>query len=230
MEPRTRAAVAANAAWCDAVCRSHGLATVHEPGPAAVWSCPTRTPPLYPDAVTLDPATSAADVVPRIDASPGASVKDSFARLDLSPHGFEVLFEAEWVAWEPPSAAAPDRSWQQVTTAGQLREWVRANGADPPLVPALLDEPGVVLLRSGEGGVALHARDVVGVGHLFAGPVDVDAALWRSVLAYCAATWPGRPVVGYEGGPDLAVAVEAGARPCGPLRVWLHPPAPAGAG
>ena len=224
MDPTTRAAVEANAAWCDAVCRSHGLPSGTRPDPTApaLWCCPTRTPPLYPDAVTLDPATRASDVVALIDASTGVSVKDSSSRLDLRPHGFTVLFEAQWVAWPPPADAGRPLPWQRVRTAEQLSAWARAHGGAPPVVPALLDEPGVVLLQAGGSGVALHARDAVAVSHLF-GEDGVDAATWRSVLALCARTWPGRPVVGYEAGPELAVALEAGARPCGPLRVWLYP-------
>ncbi|MEV6814033.1 hypothetical protein [Micromonospora sp. NPDC051296] len=43
-------AVRENAAWCDLVCRTHG-----QPGSvdADTWSVPRRSPPWYPDAVTL---------------------------------------------------------------------------------------------------------------------------------------------------------------------------------
>jgi hypothetical protein len=64
-----------------------------------VWTAPRRTPPLYPDAVTLSPKATAEQIMTAIDLeSPGASVKDSFALLDLSPWGFRPLFEAFWVA------------------------------------------------------------------------------------------------------------------------------------
>ena len=46
-------AAANNAAWCDFVCRRHGLEPVFT---ADAWTCPTRTPDLHPDAVTLVPA------------------------------------------------------------------------------------------------------------------------------------------------------------------------------
>ena len=41
-----------NALWCDAVARAHGVkATLDD----TAWTSPTRTPPYYPDAVTLSP-------------------------------------------------------------------------------------------------------------------------------------------------------------------------------
>ncbi len=84
-----------NARWCDTVCRAHGFAgtfTRH------VWKSARRTPPLYPDAVTLTPDVTVPEVLEGIETSPGCSVKDSFGRLDLSQAGFEVLVEAEWIA------------------------------------------------------------------------------------------------------------------------------------
>ncbi len=86
----TAAAALANAKWC----RSQS-----SPGSWAdmAWTTRRRTPEFYPDAVTLHPYATADDVLPFIDASAGASVKDSFATLDLTAHGFEVLLEGTWV-------------------------------------------------------------------------------------------------------------------------------------
>ena len=59
-------AAANNAAWCDAVCRSHGHAGTFTP-PA--WLSSHRTPELYPDAVTLA-ADATADVVDLSTSTP----------------------------------------------------------------------------------------------------------------------------------------------------------------
>ncbi|WP_345409993.1 hypothetical protein [Nonomuraea salmonea] len=97
------AAARDNAAWCDLMCRAHG-----RPGMFAgvAWTNPVRTPPFYPDAVTLSPLATATDVLPHIDAGSGASVKDSFATLDLP--GFEVLFEAHWIHRPAPRPGGDD--------------------------------------------------------------------------------------------------------------------------
>lgn len=140
-----------NAEWCDAVCRAHGLeGSLGED----VWSSPRRTPPYYPDAVTLSTDTSEETVLNGIDTdAPGCSVKDSFAVLDLAPDGFEVLFDAQWIhrpatagagtpaagpapaaaaaasPVEPPApwpAPAPALDWARVSSAAELEAWEAA--------------------------------------------------------------------------------------------------------
>ena len=91
-----------NAEWCAAVCRSHGVPERLEDD---AWLAGSRTPPFYPDAVTLVPGVDGADLVGRLDTDvAGASVKDSFADLEL-PDGFRLLFDAQWVR-RPPGPPA----------------------------------------------------------------------------------------------------------------------------
>src|SRR5690606_22917901 len=96
-----------NAAWCDALCRAHGL-----PGAFTerAWTNPRRTPPYYTDAVTLSPEATPADVLPHTDATPGASIKDSFTTL--TPPGFGLLFEATWI--HRPGGTPGAHSWKVV--------------------------------------------------------------------------------------------------------------------
>ncbi|WP_431897298.1 hypothetical protein [Micromonospora haikouensis] len=232
-----------NADWCDLVGRAHGLAGARD---TDAWSVPRRSPPWYPDAVTLRPGVDAARLLARIDAGPGASVKDSFADLDLAPHGFRVLFAAEWIHRPPagppatrlvappltppgtplvalpgagPTALAP------VTSARGLAAWSAAAGSEALHRPALLADPRVTILarRAGDGAVTAGAvltdcGPAVGVSNVFAADGDL-AGVWRGVVAAC----PGRPLVGYESGGGLPPAEEAGFRRVGPLRVWLRP-------
>jgi hypothetical protein len=91
-------AAMANAVLCHLVAEAHGRRP--DFGPEA-WTCPERTPPLYPDAVTLRPGVDPDELLAKVDAGPGCSVKDSFYDLDLEPFGFRVLFEADWMRVEP---------------------------------------------------------------------------------------------------------------------------------
>lgn len=116
-----QAAVAGNARWCDLIARSHGLRTRSD---QAAWTCQSRTPPFYPDAVTLVPHLAVPGLLARIDASPGCSVKDSFGDLDLGPHGFHVLFEADWIA-RPADRPVP-------APAGPGRQRIVRPAAQPP--------------------------------------------------------------------------------------------------
>ncbi|WP_043625190.1 hypothetical protein [Nonomuraea candida] len=198
-----------NAQWCDAMCRAHG-----RPGTFTdrAWTNPVRTPPLYPDAVTLSPAATAADVLDHIDAGPGASVKDSFATLDLP--GFEVLFEAWWLHRDAPERA--EATWEVVRDEAALARWEAACGVADLFRPALLEEVTVVHAPAeGCGAVLTATGPAVGVSNVFGDP---DVA-WPGVLAMAAELFPGRPLVGYESDPEPAL--RHGFTTTGPLRVWL---------
>ncbi|WP_327366224.1 hypothetical protein [Streptomyces sp. NBC_01217] len=227
-----RAAARNNAEWCAAMSRSHGLAG--EFG-AQDWTAPARTPLYYPDAVTLVPDADSAALATRIDTTtPGASVKDSFADLDLSEAGFQVLFEAQWIH-RPASAPAitSDLAWDVAGDPDTLRAWAHAwddgNGNADLFRPELLDDPATFVLagqspggRVIAGAVASHSDQVVGISNVFALEGGPDAA-WPVVLDAVHRLFPTLPVVGYEhGGDDLAAAVRHGFEPVGPLRIWLH--------
>lgn len=223
------AAARNNAEWCDSVCRSHGLAGEFR---TASWTSAKRTPPLYPDAITLSPTATGADVLPWIDTAPGCSVKDSFGVLDLASDGFEILFDSQWIH-RPPDRARPAPatgvSWSTLRTAEALAAWQDAWSEDDeqgPFRPELLADPSVRVLAGHRddqvvaGAVVNRAATVAGVSNMFAMDGDLDAA-WAGVLALAAHHFPGLPVVGYESGHELEVAVRNGFDPVGPLRVWL---------
>ncbi|MEH1165066.1 hypothetical protein V6V47_06740 [Micromonospora sp. CPCC 205539] len=208
-----------NARWCGIVCDSHGLRSVTD---TDTWSVARRSPPWYPDAVTLRPGIDGDALLTRIDAGPGASVKDSFADLDLTEHGFRVLFDAQWIH-RPPVDPPVGTPLTPVTTPAGLAAWAAAHGGGELFRPALLDDPRVRILAhcddSGAvaGGVIVSGDGVYGVSNLFAHTVD-PAEIWLGLLA----TLPRVPLVGYEADPELAPALAAGFTRLGPLRVWLH--------
>ncbi|GLX22874.1 hypothetical protein [Streptomyces lavendulae] len=223
------AAARNNAEWCAAVSRSGHFRD-------ALWCSPRRTPPLYPDAVTLTPGATAAEVLAGVDtAAPGCSVKDSFAALDLTSAGFEVLFEAQWIH-RPPGPSAPPTGrleWHELEAPGELAAWETAwnGGESTGLFHEGLLREGIVFLagRDGSritaGAVLSTGGGVVGVSNVFAHDAhdhaDADAA-WAAALDAAARHWPELPVVGYEHGEDLDTAARAGFTPLGPLRIWLH--------
>ncbi|MFD6683633.1 hypothetical protein [Micromonospora parva] len=213
------AAARNNAEWCDIVCGSHGL-----PGrtDADAWSVPRRSPQWYPDAVTLRPGVDAEALLARLDAGPGASVKDSFADLDLSGYGFRVLFDAQWIQRQPapPPADAP---LDRVSTPDDLASWAAAHGGGTLFRPALLADPRVLVLARHDdrgvltGGAVLSGDGPYGVSNLFA-RTGTAHDVWRAVCA----TVPDAPLVGYETTEDLSPALRAGFTTTGPLRVWSH--------
>ncbi|WP_308312518.1 hypothetical protein [Streptomyces sp. ISL-11] len=176
-----------------------------------------------------------ADFLTQLDmATPGCTIKDSFATLDLASNGFIELFHAQWIH-RPAGLPAPGTSAlraERVSTAARLHDWQVAwhggDGTPDVFRPALLDDPSVrvLALYDGEvlsGGVVLNrSAGVVGLSNLFAvDGIDVDA-VWSSAITAAADHFPGLPLVGYEHGDDLAHALAGGFAAIGPLRVWLH--------
>jgi hypothetical protein len=219
------AAVHNNADWCDAMCSAHGLRTERD---TAAWSTPSRAPAFYPDAVTLRPGVTAGQVLDRIDARPGCSVKDSFADVDLSAASFRILFAAQWIA---SASAVPGEPWEAIRDSQTLTEWERAwaDGDEPPGIfrPGLLARSDVALIaarRHGRivaGAVLNRSATAVGLSNLFSAAGDADRA-WAGAIATAAAHHPGLPIVGYERGDGLAAALRHGFLAVGSLRVWLR--------
>ncbi|WP_405915117.1 hypothetical protein [Streptomyces sp. NBC_00728] len=225
-----RAAARNNAEWCAAMSRSHGVAG--EFGEQA-WTAPARTPPYYPDVVTLVPGADPAALVARIDTSvPGASVKDSFADLDLTGSGFQVLFDAQWIHRPANGPGSPSGLvWDVAGAPDALRAWALAwddgNGDADLFRPGLLDDPATFVLagHTADGqvvaGAVASCDQVVGISNVFARDGGPDTA-WPAVLDAVHRLFPTVPVVGYEHGDDLAAAVRHGFEPVGPLRIWTH--------
>ena len=217
-------AVRENATWCDLVCRSHRL----RPDPdARVWSSDRRTPSRYPDAITLDPNVGEYDVLGRIHDAPGASVKDSFAVLDLAPDGYRVLFDATWFARPPdPAPAGAGDAFERITDKFTFGAWRHTwGGPDDVLLPGLLRTSAVTILgartpdeRYDRGGIlhrtSIGGTSVVGLSNTF-GPVG-DVAL--AATAYSADAW----IVGYDSAEVVAELGALGFVGCGPLRVWVR--------
>ncbi|WP_369144118.1 hypothetical protein [Streptomyces sp. R44] len=222
-------AVRNNAEWCQSMCRAHGLTGTF--GPRA-WTSAARTPLYYPDAVTLTEDAEAGDFLAGIDRTAWASVKDSYARVDLEPEGFQVIVDAQWIARPAglPTPAAPG-DWRPVRTPAELAAWALAwsgdDAGDAALFrPELLADPATTIVAGRTedgrilGGAVLSASArVTGVSNLFTGEGADPAAIWAGVLASAPSD---RPVVGYESGEDLAAARAAGFRELGALRVWLN--------
>jgi hypothetical protein len=220
-------AALSNAEWCDAFCRAHGVVGCFD---EAAWSSAERTPPLYPDAVTLASRCSGESLVSRVDASPGCSIKDSFADLDLSAYGFEVLLAAEWLRQAQARASDPSQGWSAITNRNELRRWETAWG-EPP-VPRrffrseLLGDARVRIFARSEGtqlragAVANRSRSVIGLTNVFDLEGDLESA-WSGAASAAQTVWGRIPVVGYDRGESLDAAHRAGFETIGSLAVWV---------
>jgi hypothetical protein len=194
-------AAANNAEWCELVCGTHGAQTRFDED---AWTSQTRTPPGYPDAVTLVPDPSIPDLLARIDTAVGCSIKDSFASLDMTAYGFRVLFDAQWIVHRatavPPSVDGA--RWEVVCDRAGLAAWERAwrgtNGPPGVFRPELFDHDSVSVLAARAGGdvvagaVLNRSSTVIGISNFFTRDPG-GAASWSGCLALAASSFRDPP-------------------------------------
>jgi hypothetical protein len=224
-----------NAVRCSILAATHGVEATFGPD-ACTW--PARTPMGYPDAVTLGRGVDVDSLLERIDVTSGCSIKDSFADLDLTPWGFEPLFDASWIhrpaerSRPRPGPPTSTELWRVVRDAAGLEAWEAAWGDSDPgtrtFVPGLLDREDVSILAIPTTGGAMGTAvlslggGVVGLSNVVAGSGDPAATI--SIAVDAAATlFPGFDIVGYEDGAMFDAAGDCGFDVIGGLRVWMSP-------
>jgi len=227
-----------NAFWCESVCRSH-----HVPGEflEMAWVNLHQTPVYYPNLVTLSPTAeldlhneSLADLL-ITKRSHTVSVKDSFARLDLTPFGFHPLFQAQWILKQtqsaPPRHGTTDIQWEQIVSEKELIRWEEAWSETVPFpnhlfLPALLKDAEICIMAAYKdhqimaGAIANRTTGVVGLSNVFT-PPDAAERYWEGFLDMIGAHFPSLPIVGYESDESLTRALRIGFTVLGPLRVWI---------
>lgn len=246
MDMRLRCAVDASVGWYEDLCALHGVGSVLTDG---LWSSIEAPPALHSDAVVVEPSVTAALVRGRLDGREHCGFKDSFAEVDLSGDGMDLLFSASWLYRAPPDSqgvsrltarrstaaaasraaaggAVPNPGWSVVGTSAELAEWTGTHDTAGVLLPALLQRGHFkILAMRGEqgmvaGAVARLGSGVVDVSNVHATPgYSVD---WGELVTVVQEYFPGRALVGYERGDDLAAAVAGGFVPVGDLRVWVR--------
>lgn len=209
-----------NAEWCNSFCRSCGVEAAFTND---VWATVERPPPFYPDVVTLRAGVEPLEVVAHAQPGAGYSVKDSFADLELSALGFDVLFMADWLAGANV-ASEETRGWSPVTDESGLREWSTAWGDGEAFHSALPGDPAVSVLACRVGGsvvagaVANRSETVIGISNLF------GADAWSGTAGCARRVFGDLPIVGYTTTDGLEAARRVGLEPIGGLRVWKQRP------
>jgi hypothetical protein len=243
---RVELAALNNALWCDTVCHAHGVPGSVQP---TVWLNTNVPPPYHSNLVVISSMTTQAEIDEHVrhlsacSLSATWSLKDSFLNLDMAPHGFGVLFEADWiwldadrVADKPAAAAA---RCVRITTAPELAMWEACWRNDPAneqaaagprqFPDALLHDPKVAFMACVEGdsitavGIANRTPGVIGLSNVVVAAGDRRAA-WTSLAGLAKRSFPGLPMVGYERDNDLRAAQAIGFQTIGPLRVWIRQP------
>lgn len=230
---RVTAEIAArnNAELCHAVLAAHAITATFV---RDCWYSNAALPELYPNLVTLSP-----DFAPeglsflKIDGA--WAVKDSFATLDLAPHGFMPIIEANWLCHPDAGAVAHkgDVIWEQVQSPAAFGAWAALWGRDnpglvkSPMTLGLLAQPALRLLagrhegRIVAGCILNASADAVGLSNIFHTP-DAPEDWLAACLAFVARDYPHLPIVDYETDDDASLLLAHGFQRLGPLRIWLR--------
>jgi hypothetical protein len=221
MDARLRRAVDASIGWYEDIFALHGIGSTLEDG---LWSSAAPPPPFHSDAVTAEPSVRAEQVVARLAGRERWGVKDSFAGLDLSGEGANVLFSATWIHREPPAPAST--AWERIPDDGRLAAWNAGWDTGDVLLPTVLLRGGIaVLARMRDGGIEAGAVARLGSGVVELSNVhgvDGHEVDWDELVAAVGSRFPGRALVGYERGEDLGAALGAGFEAVGELRIWAR--------
>lgn len=241
---RVEQAARNNAIWCDTMCRAHGTSgEFHED----VWLNRHPVPRFYPNMVTLCAQRYADAQLAHIQdlvvssLSGHWAVKDSFCELDLDAQAFQLLFKANWL-WLAPSVPLPKGHnhgirWERLQDRSKLARWeITWNGnttndsltQQPRLfLPSLLTDPDIAFIAAYQGNeiiagaIANRTDHVVGLSNVFV-PSEDGMSFWAGCVATARSYFPGLPLVGYEGGQELALAEAVGFEKLQTLRIWVH--------
>ena len=212
-----------NALWCDAVARSHGVACTTDD---VAWTASTRTPPYYPDAVTLSP-----DGRRVRRAGPGRRLGRLLGQGLVVPPGpvdggLRPSRRRRVGVARPLGADAGDgqrrgsgsRPLDEMADVG-ARVGERPGRGGHPARRRCSTSPGVHVLgaRASDdpaspvvaGAIVNVTGEVAGLGNLFSRDGDVERA-WAAGAAAAREVAGGIPLVGWEAGASVDAAVAAG--------------------
>lgn len=224
IDARLRVAVDAGLDWYVAMCAAHGGRSRLADG---VWRALDPMPPLHSAALVVEPYADRAAVEAALTEAPHQGVADCFGGLDLRGSGLVPLFEAAWIHRPAPALAPKPAAWSRVVTPSDLDRWNAVGDTSGVIVQPLLERPTFAVLEAADRG-PLGCVATLGTGAVYLSNVRADAdgpdalaAVWAEIVAAVAATFPGRPIVGYERGDDLAAARAIGFDVVGTTRVWV---------
>ncbi|KRE36365.1 hypothetical protein [Paenibacillus sp. Soil724D2] len=214
-------AVLNNILWCGIVCDLHGLTQTSN---EYVWGLLSKAPEFYPDIITTSKHATNEEVKDFAGKREVFSIKDSFAKLDMVPFGFKILFEAKWIYHAPiTDVDFVQEEWTVVTTEKDLAKWVLASGLQKVIKSDLLKHKDVkIFMRelNGElsGFITNSSANAVGISNVFS---NSNKSEWSDIVKIVSSYFPGIPIVGYENGDSLTSALLSGWTSLGPLRVWI---------
>jgi hypothetical protein len=204
-----------------------------------IWYSFEEVPPLYSNLVTRSPEWRPDATFTKIDNASSArqqdwSIKDSFAVLDLSEHGFAKLFEAKWIHlqlsdFRPLSITHP-LIYKILANEEELSTWRLAWDVDEQIginifSPRLLNNPRVKFIAGYRkeklicGCMVNESNSILGISNFYSPARELT--YWSDMLGFIFGCFDNKEIVGYER-YDLVNQLETiGFRSLGNLAVWI---------
>jgi hypothetical protein len=221
-----------NADLYQAVFRAHNIADTRTP---EAWSSSANAPPYYSNFVALSEAsgTELSKQISKLkrELTPPFSVKDSFAKLEIAKLGFSILFEATWISRSVHRVVSNlPIQWKRVSSESDFARWQNAWQQSSPteervFIPKMLADPQLAFFAREDDGVftagclANQSTDAIGLSNVFYAESNSDC--FKQSAACLDTISMGLPIVGYENGEALKLAIAAGFQEVGPLRIWI---------
>lgn len=207
-----------------------------------IWYSTSKVPPFNSNLVTRSFAWKPEEIFKSIDEESikngweSWSIKDSFNVLDLSPHGFVKLFEAQWLYLQSAAFLPVNNrsvlSYIVVRNEMELQQWrefwnVHNEGGNAVQIyrNSILGDKNLsfVLGKNLIGEVVSifllnKTDDVLGISNFYAPGTLV---YWSDAILFIEKTWGPIDIVGYERRELLSELSILGCESVGELSVWI---------
>lgn len=205
-----------------------------------IWYCLKETPPFYSNLITRSPTWQPDERFSEINRNyerenwSKLSVKDSFARLDLTSFGFKRLFDANWIYLPAEEFRSVKNSrsidLEIVRDEDALDAWRRGWNKDAALGQKIfcndmLQDPKISFVagydkdRIACGCLVNRSDEVLGISNFFAPGEGIDH--WSHIIKFVFDAFSRADIVGYEQPEVMTKLRDLGVEPVGKLSVWL---------
>lgn len=204
------------------------------------WYCVQKVPPYYSNIVTRSENWKPDSIFEQIDSASLSenwdswSIKDSFQTLDLSSHGFNKLFDAEWMYLTAANFMAlesePKVIYKILENIEELSEWRLAWDSNKEIgeqifYEEMLGNSNVKFLAGYKdnqlitGCLINKTESIYGISNFFA--PDESVEWWSMIVSYLYTSLGKIDLVGYERSALLKQLANLGFENIGNLTVWL---------
>jgi hypothetical protein len=237
MNTRLRFAIADNVAWCTLIgSELNDVPSLARFG-GVIFS--RKMPAYFPNFISTESTASVQNQCALVQAlrtlklPVGFGIKDSYANLDLSAHGFRCAMEGRWIGLDNERGAVrqlpPAVSVLWPETRHGVEAWIQASGFCAIDIARYFASPRAVrtvaflAVLQGQsvraGAIVSATQWSAGISNVFS--LDPNLPVWPLITTAIRHRFGDALLVGWESGDALDAARDAGFESLHPMRVWI---------